>query len=108
VLPTPALSDAMGRWQDPLGLALLAGGLGLITLAGVRATLPAGRPRALVPAVPVVLLLASGLYAWNDGGTWYADLTEQMDLLLPLTLLACALAVAARRPGVAATVAPGR
>lgn len=95
VLPTPAVADAVGPWRDRLGLALLAGGLLLIVLAGGRAAFRNGRTRVLVgTAAIIVLLLVSGLYAWTDGGTWYADLTEQIDLLLPLTVLACGLAVA--------------
>jgi hypothetical protein len=106
VLPTPAVSDAVGPWADRIGLALLAGGLALITLAGIRGTFRTGRARLTASVIAVtVLAAASGLYAGTDGGSWYSDLTEQIDLLLPLTLLACGLA-AARNPTPQAISAP--
>ena len=92
-----------------VAVALIAA-IGLSSDRPLRSGFPVLRhsgsnPAALgVAAIAVtVLVLIGGFYAWTDGGSWYSDLSEQLDLLLPLTLLAGTLAVA-RRPPVASPI----
>ena len=95
------------RW---FRLIALIAAIGLSSDRPLRSGFPVLRhsgsnPAALgVAAIAVtVLVLIGGFYAWTDGGSWYSDLSEQLDLLLPLTLLAGTLAVA-RRPPVASPI----
>jgi hypothetical protein len=91
-MPTAAGIDVV---PDSVALLLLATGWALIVAACVRAAVRDGRARALTTtAVLAVLLLLAGWFGWRDGGSWFSDLAEQLDITMPLTLLACSLAIA--------------
>jgi hypothetical protein len=96
-MPLPGTDPDAAPWSGPIGVPLLGFGVALFVLACVQASLPDTRNwvrvAATVAALALYLALADGS-ASMDGGTYLSDLTEQLDLILPLlTLLVCALTV---------------
>jgi hypothetical protein len=94
-MPLPGTDPDAAPWSGDIGLPLLGLGIALFVLACVQAALPATVIRVGVMAAALVFYLALAYgFASTDGGTYISDLTEQLDITLPLMpLLVCALTV---------------
>lgn len=92
----PGNAPEESGWTDPVRVPLLGIGVTLFLLACVQAALKGIRRRVLTTAAALALTVYLTLaysFARIDGGTVFDDMIEQLDIILPITLLLCALTV---------------